>query len=288
MPGYMGLIKQIDDQMGVLFGYLEDSGLMRDTLIVFTSDHGDYLGDHWMGEKDLFHEPIVRAPLIIYDPDPRADGTRGTRCQALVEAIDLAPTFLDVYGGAQVPHIIDGRSLRPLLFGQTPADWRTEVVCEYDYSFQDSRIALGTRPRDAWMRMIFDGRWKYVHIEHHRPMLFDLQQDPNEFEDLGASAQPEHVQARARLHEALFKWARQPRQRVTIADGTIESTEVQARITEGGILIGYWDEEDLAEARQHFKPRFASHNPLVKPTLDRLTTAQDAPGDTPEGHPHHA
>lgn len=268
MPGYMGLIKQIDDQLGLLFAFMEERGLMETTMIVFTSDHGDYLGDHWMGEKDLFHEPVIRAPLIVYDPDPRADATRGTRCQALVEAVDLAPTFLDVYGGPPVPHIIDGRSLRPLLFGQQPPDWRDAVVCEYDYSFQESRIELGTKPRDAWMRMIFDGRWKYVLIENHRPMLYDLQTDPNEFHDLGAD--PRFEAERARLHEALFRWARQPRQRVTIPDGTIESVEVQPRISEGGILIGYWDEDDLAQARKTFKPRFASSNPLVRPTLDRL------------------
>ena len=255
--------------MGVLFDHLERNGLMDNTLIVFTSDHGDYLGDHWMGEKDLFHEPVIRAPLIIYDPDPRADATRGTRCGALVEAIDLAPTFLDVYGGAPVPHIIDGRSLRPLLFGEKPADWRETVVCEYDFSFQDSRIALGTRARDAWMRMIFDGRWKYILFENYRPMLFDLESDPNEFRDLGA--EPAFEGERSRLHDALFRWARAPRQRATVADGTIESIEVQPRISEGGILIGYWDEEDLAQARRGFKPRFASANPLVKPVLDRLS-----------------
>ncbi|MDQ0141276.1 alkaline phosphatase family protein [Cupriavidus necator] len=279
MPGYMGLIKQIDDQLGVLFAFLEARGLMESTMIVFTSDHGDYLGDHWMGEKDLFHEPVIRAPLIIYDPDNRADATRGTRCDALVEAVDLAPTFLDVYGGEAVPHVIDGRSLRPLLFGQCPDGWREHVVCEYDFAFQDSRIALGTGPRDAWMRMISDGRWKYVLFEHYRPMLFDLATDPNEFDDLGASDHPEHAAARARLHEALFRWARQPRQRVTIADGTIESTEIQPRISEGGILIGYWDEADLAHARQFFKPRFASSNPLVKSTLDRLTHPQGVEHD---------
>ncbi|WHZ11369.1 MAG: Sulfatase family protein [Burkholderiaceae bacterium] len=273
MPGYMGLIKQIDDQLGRLFAFMEERGLMENTMIVFTSDHGDYLGDHWMGEKDLFHEPVIRAPLIIYDPDPRADATRGTRCDALVEAVDVAPTLLDVYGGQAVPHVIDGRSLRPLLFGERPADWRQAVVCEYDYAFQESRIELDAKPRECWMRMIFDGRWKYVLIENYRPMLFDLQQDPHEFDDLGASEAPEHVAARARLHEALFRWARQPRQRVTVPDGAIESTEVQARISEGGILIGYWDEADLAEARRHFKPRFASTNPLVKATLDRLTTS---------------
>lgn len=274
MPGYMGLIKQIDDQLGRLFAFMQARGLMENTMIVFTSDHGDYLGDHWMGEKDLFHEPVIRAPLIVYDPDSRADATRGTRCDALVEAVDIAPTLLDVYGGEAVPHVIDGRSLRPLLFGERPTDWREAVVCEYDFSFQDSRIELNAKPRDCWMRMIFDGRWKYTLIENYRPMLYDLQADPHEFEDLGASAEPAHIAARARLHEALFRWARQPRQRATVSDGLIESTEVQPRISEGGILIGYWDEADLSEARKHFKPRFASTNPLVKATLDRLTSEQ--------------
>jgi hypothetical protein len=153
------------------------------------------------------------------------------------------------------------------------------VVCEYDFSFQESRIALETPPRDAWMRMIFDGRWKYVLFENYRPMLFDLASDPNELHDLGASELPEHRAAIDRLHEALFRWARQPRQRVTVPDGAIESIEVQPRITEGGILIGYWDEEDLAQARRHFKPRFASHNPLVTSTLDRLTATEGVPHD---------
>ena len=274
IPGYMGLIKQIDDQLGLLFQFLEEQGLMDSTMIVFTADHGDYLGDHWMGEKDLFHDPVIRSPLIIYDPDPRANATRGTRCQAMVEAIDLAPTFLDVYGGEAVPHVMDGHSLRPWLFGQSPANWRQEVVCEYDFAFQDSRITLGAQPQNCWMRMIFDGRYKYVLFEDFRPMLFDLQTDPQEFQDLGASMAPEHVQARQRLHEALFRWARKPRQRVTVSDAAIASIEVQARITEGGILIGYWDEEDLSQARQKFKPRFASHNPLVASTLDRLTKTQ--------------
>jgi len=78
IPAYMGLIKQIDDQMGRLFQHLEDRGIADQTMIVFTSDHGDYLGDHWLGEKELFHEESVRIPLIIYDPSANADSTRGT------------------------------------------------------------------------------------------------------------------------------------------------------------------------------------------------------------------
>jgi hypothetical protein len=120
--------------------------------------------------------------------------------------------------------------------------------------------------------MIFDGRWKYVLAEGYRPLLFDLLNDPQELRDLGASTLEEHIQARARLHERLFQWARQPRQRVTVPDGLIETTEVQARISESGVLIGYKDEDDLIEQRQRFKPRFASSNPLVQRTLDRLSS----------------
>ena len=133
MPAYMGMIKQIDDQMGRLFQFLEEQGRMDDTMIVFTSDHGDYLGDHWLGEKDLFHEPSVRIPLIIYDPTEAAEEDRGSISDHLVEAIDLAPTFMDALGAYPQPHIFDGVSLAPLLRAATVSDWRQFVISEYDY-----------------------------------------------------------------------------------------------------------------------------------------------------------
>ena len=120
VPAYMGLIKQCDDQMGVLFRWMEATGRMDDTMIVLTSDHGDYLGDHWLGEKDLFHAPSVKMPLIIYDPSSEADATRGTVCDELVESIDLAATFIEVAGGDVPDHIVEGRSLLPFIHGQTP------------------------------------------------------------------------------------------------------------------------------------------------------------------------
>jgi arylsulfatase A-like enzyme len=276
MVGYMGLVKQVDDELGRLFAFMSQEDLMDETMIVFCADHGDYLGDHWLGDKEMFHEAAVRTPLIVVDPDTRADATRGTRCDALVEAIDLAPTFLDVHEGQPLPHVMDGRSLRPLLFGEQPAHWRRIAVSECDYAFQSSRIELQTPAREAWMRMAFDGRWKYVLTEGYRPMLFDLDTDPQELRDLGASLAAEHVAARERLHEELFRWARQPRQRVTIPDDLIEATDIQSRVAEGGILIGYADEADLAAQRQRFTPRFASTNPLVKQTLDMLTGRIDA------------
>ena len=89
IPAYMGLIKQCDDQLGRLFDYLRESGRSEDTLVVLTSDHGDYLGDHHLGEKGLFHDCSLKVPLIVLDPDPAADEKRGSVCDELVEALSL-------------------------------------------------------------------------------------------------------------------------------------------------------------------------------------------------------
>ena len=178
IPTYMGLIKQIDDQMGVLMRFLEARGLLDTTMIVFTSDHGDYLGDHWMGEKDLFHDQSAKIPLIVIDPSAAADRTRGTVCDALVEAIDLAPTFIDYFGGKPPDHILEGRSLMPLLRGETPADWRKVVFSEYDYCMQDVRLKLNQPIEQCRLFMVFDGRWKYIHASGFRPMLYDLARRP--------------------------------------------------------------------------------------------------------------
>lgn len=269
IPAYMGLIKQIDDQMGRLFKHLDDRGIAEETMIVFTSDHGDYLGDHWLGEKELFHEESVRVPLIIYDPTKEADTTRGSVNNDLVEAIDLAPTFLELYGGAAVPHIMDGYSLMDTLTGTRKIDPRRYVISEYDYSFTEPRIALDIPARDCWLRMIFDGRYKYIHAEHFRPMLYDLEQDPNELNEIGDD--PAYNDICDRLHEALFEWARKPRQRVTVSDGLIESVNVQDKIVEAGILIGFWDEAELEYALRHeLGPRMSNSNPLVASTFNKL------------------
>ncbi len=243
IPAYMGLVKQLDDQMGVLFEYLERTDRMDDTMIVFTSDHGDYLGDHWLGEKDLFHDASARIPLIVYDPRSEADATRGTVSDALIEGIDLAPTFLDFFGGDPKPHILEGLSLEPLLHG-TPTDWRDYAISEYDYATRQSRLELDVDQADARLIMIFDGRWKYIHAEGFRPLLFDLESDPDELVDLGV--EPEHEEVRARLHEALFAWARRHHTRITRTPQQVD------RMAEGGeppgILIGFWDEDEIREA----------------------------------------
>ena len=120
IPAYMGLISQFDHHVGRVIDHLAASGLTDDTIVIVTSDHGDYLGDHWLGEKDLFHEEIVRVPLIVVDPRPAADATRGTVTTTLTETIDLAPTFLDWAGGEPEPHRLEGRSLKPLIEAGVP------------------------------------------------------------------------------------------------------------------------------------------------------------------------
>lgn len=127
IPAYRGLIKQCDDQLGRILASLEESGQIDDTMIVLTSDQGNYLGGHWPGEKGLFHNPSVKIPMIVHDPRPQADTTCGITCDALVEAIDLAPTFLEAAGGENASHIPEGRSLGPWLRGETP-NWRTYAI----------------------------------------------------------------------------------------------------------------------------------------------------------------
>jgi len=242
VPVYMGLIKQIDDQMGVLFRFLDENRYFDNTLIVFTSDHGDYLGDHWMGEKDLFHEPSVKVPLIIYDPTAKA--TRGMVCDELVEAIDLAPTFLEVVGSnpALQSHRLEGRSLVPLLDGKTPHDWRSFVVSEYDYTLQPIGPVLGQAPRDSRLFMIADRRWKYIHAIGFRPMLFDMQSDPEEFRDLGN--EPAYQDERDRLFGHLAQWGLRLSQRVTRSEQ--QMLDMFGRAEKRGVLIGVWDEHEVA------------------------------------------
>lgn len=222
IPAYMGLIKQCDDQLGRLLEYLEVTGQNNNTMIVITSDHGDYLGDHWLGEKDLFHEQSVKIPMIIFDPRKAADATRGTTCDALVESIDLAATFVEAAGGKVPDHIIEGRSLTPWLHGEIPP-WRKYVISEYDYSVTPQAAKLGVEPRDARLFMIFDGRYKMMHAEGgFRPMLFDLKEDPKEFHDLAKGQK--HQNEIDRLYIDLGSWGRRLSQRVTKSEEDIKAS----------------------------------------------------------------
>jgi arylsulfatase A-like enzyme len=237
IPAYMGLIREIDDWLGQLFQFLEERGRMEDTMIVFTSDHGDYLGDHWLGEKELMHDESVRVPLIIYDPDERADATRGNVDDRLTESIDLASTFLDALGGTDDGQRLEGRSLLPLLRdGGNVKEWRETVVSETDFAMRDAAKRLGLNPAEARGYMIASAGWKYIFWENNPPQLFDRINDPQEHNDLAGQGLP----AEADLHERLFAHFRDRRTRTTISDTALAARAGRPGQVKRGFIIGEW------------------------------------------------
>ncbi|WP_439551902.1 sulfatase-like hydrolase/transferase [Falsiroseomonas sp.] len=235
-PAYQGLITQLDDHLGRVWEAMERLGRWRDTMVVFCSDHGDYLGDHWLGEKELFHDCVQRVPFLLFDPSADADATRGTVDDRFVEAIDVVPTILDALGLPAAEHRVEGRSLLPLTRGvATP--WRDAVVSELDWTFRGARRRLGhpTGQHHAWM--LRDARWKYVHwTSGHRPQLFDLQADPEEFHDLGADPALEGVRQAAR--EKLLEWFTRLKRRTTLtwAEAELRTDRHKA----AGVFYGEW------------------------------------------------
>jgi arylsulfatase A-like enzyme len=236
LPAYMGLTRQIDDHLGRLFAHLKRTGRWDDTLIVFCSDHGDYLGDHWLGEKELFHDTVAAVPLIVRHPG--ASARRGVSEPELVELIDLLPTFLDAIGAEVPDHLLEGRSLVPLLLqGQPRRTPRELAVSEGDYAFRSFVREPINQPADRCrMFMIRSERWKYIHYEGLPPQLFDLLDDPQELVDRGrdpglASVRDEHF-------AALFDWLRTRAIHPTVSHQAMADwTAKEHRV---GIHIGVW------------------------------------------------
>ncbi|MBM3570190.1 MAG: phosphonate monoester hydrolase [Alphaproteobacteria bacterium] len=239
-PVYMGLIAQLDRHIGRLIERLKRLGRWEDTLIVLTADHGDFLGDHWLGEKELFYEEAWRVPMILRDPDPAADAGRGAVETRLVEGIDLIPTFLDALGGPPHRHRLEGRSLLALTRAGSKSgaksDWREAVFGELDYGFRAARLALGRGVRECRAMAVRTERWKYVWWQGLRPQLYDLELDPQERGDLGTS--PRHDRIRARMHARLFDWLATRKRRTTVSDDYVAQRTNRHR--QHGIHIGIW------------------------------------------------
>ena len=217
LPTYLGMIKQIDDHLGRLFTEMDRLGRSKDTLIVFTSDHGEYMGDHWMGEKDWINEEVVRVPMIVVDPRAQADVTRGTVSNQLVEAIDLVPTFVEALGGENDTRTqwLEGESLVPLLHGGHGTE-RDFVVCEADWGFLEMSHYVGdmNEPRKRRATMLRNERYKYVLSEIGPNLLYDLDDDPDEQND--CISDPALQPVVSELHEQLFSWFRSRRHDTTV------------------------------------------------------------------------
>ncbi|MDO9709784.1 sulfatase-like hydrolase/transferase [Paracraurococcus lichenis] len=236
-PTYQGLIRQVDDHLGRVWETMERLGRWRDTLVIFTADHGDYLGDHWLGEKELFHDCVQKVPFLVYDPSPAADATRGTEDPRLVEAIDCVPTILEALGCDPARHVVEGRSLLPALRGEAGEDWRDFAVSELDWTFRGARRRQGHAVGQHMAWMVRTDRWKYVHwTGGYRPQLFDLHGDPEEFHDLGADGTLAGV--REAMRHRLLTWFTRLKSRTTITWAEAEQRTDSHK--KAGVFLGEW------------------------------------------------
>ena len=166
---YLAMISQIDDAIGLVLNALKELGLEKDTVVVYTADHGDACGGHGMIDKHyVMYEDVVHVPLIVRWPGVVKPGSRSE--SFVINELDLASTMPEVAG---VEFAGEGRSLLPLLRGTTPGDWRKYAFSTYN----GQQFGLVTQ------RMIRDERWKYVWNLTDVDELYDLREDPWELEN---------------------------------------------------------------------------------------------------------
>lgn len=180
---YYGLMKEVDDHVGRLIDCIKSSDQWNDTLVIFTCDHGEQLGDHWLWDKGGYFDQSYHIPLIIRDP--RQASARGRVVDCLTEAVDIVPTILD-WLAAPTPVECDGRSLLPWLAGSVPNRWRDTVHWEYDFRDPKSyaaETALELTSDQCTLNVIRHQRYKYVHFTKLPPLFFDLKEDPLEFDN---------------------------------------------------------------------------------------------------------
>jgi len=185
---YYGLMTEVDDCLGRVFDYLDETGQWDDTMIVFTSDHGEQLGDHHLLGKIGYFDESFRVPLVIKDPGKSVSGHIE---DSYTESIDIMPTILDWIDG-EIPPACDGRSLLPLVHGDRPSDWRTELHYEYDFRdiyYSKPEKELGVTMDEASLCVIQDENYKYVHFAALPALLFDLKADPNQFRNVAEDSE---------------------------------------------------------------------------------------------------
>ena len=167
MKDYLRCIKAMDENIGRVLNYLDESGLAENTIVIYSSDQGFYNGEHGWYDKRWMYEESMRNPLIIRWP---AKVAAGQRLEQLVQNIDYAPTLLDI-AGVEVPEAVQGTSFKPVLLGE-PVDWRKSLLYTYyERGIHDVAMHYGVR----------DERYKLIHFpETGEWELFDLETDPAE------------------------------------------------------------------------------------------------------------
>jgi arylsulfatase A-like enzyme len=216
---YFGMISEVDAQLGRVFAAIKAAGQWNDTLVIFTSDHAELMGDHYLLGKGGYHDQSQHTPLVIYDP---RESARGKTVDAFTEAVDIYPTLLEAMDVAPA-HVADGSSLLPWLSG-TPARWRDAAHWEFDFrdvSGQSAETAFGIDSTGLNMVAIRTAKWKYVHFAALPPLLFDLEADPDNLVNL--AGKPEHALVQLEMAEKLLSW------RARHLDQTLALVELTSR-----------------------------------------------------------
>lgn len=179
---YAGLAREVDHHLGRIVAALKQQGLWENTLVLFTADHGEQLGDHWLMGKTGYYDQSAHIPLIVKGFLPGHLSGAGGVVEEFTEAVDLMPTLLEA-AGVPVPRNCDGRSLLPLLAGETPPAWRDAV--HWTFHFGDIaegalEARMGLPSRLCHLQVVRTKSMKYIHFPALPPVLFDLADDPGE------------------------------------------------------------------------------------------------------------
>jgi arylsulfatase A-like enzyme len=205
MQDYLATVQSVDDNVGRVLDALDKAGLGRNTIVIYTSDQGFFLGDHGLFDKRFMYEESIRMPFLVRWP---AAVAAGTRIDAMGLNVDFAPTFLDAAGAPRSADM-QGRSLLPVLRGRTPPDWRTSMYYRYyhDPGHHNTRAHYGIRT--ATHKLIHF--WKKDQWE-----LYDLVADPQEMRNL--YGQPAQVARTAQLKSELARLKRDAKDEDQLAD----------------------------------------------------------------------
>ncbi|MCY1721186.1 sulfatase [Prolixibacteraceae bacterium Z1-6] len=190
MQDYLACIASVDEGVGQLLDYLDESGLAENTIVVYTSDQGFYLGEHGWFDKRFMYEESLRTPLIIRYPK---EIEPGTKIGNLVQNLDFAPTFLD-YAGIKAPEEMQGESFRELVSGETDK-FRDFVYYTY---YEYPSIHMVKRHYG-----IATNRYKLIHFYYDIDEweMYDLEKDPQELQNIYND--PEYTDVQKMLHEKL-------------------------------------------------------------------------------------
>ena len=181
---YLRCVQSVDDNLGRVLDYLDQSGLAKNTIVIYSSDQGWYLGDHgWYDKRWMYEESLVM-PLLVRWPGVVKPGSRN---DDIVSNLDFAQTFLDI-AGVKSPADMQGASLVPLLKGHSPKDWRTHFYYHY-YEFPGAHSV-------ARHYGVTNGRHKLIHFYQNQEWeLFDLEKDPNELQSVYGNSDYQKIQS---------------------------------------------------------------------------------------------